>query len=244
MTSQPDSKRADPQRARSLVDDVTASLAASIHAARSTPGERLPSADALARRFGVSRTVVREAMARLQADGLVETRQGSGAFVAGLAGRPLRFDPATMATPARVLDILELRMGVETEAAALAAMRASPAQKAAIEAAVEALSAVAGTGADGVEEDLRFHQAIAEATGNPLFPLFVTFLGEHYRASIHALRLDGAARAALLRRVAREHAAVAEAIRHGDAEEARWAIRRHLRDGRVRVLASADQNPA
>lgn len=239
MTSQ-----LDTHRNRSLVDDVTASLAASIQGARSIPGERLPSADALARRFGVSRTVVREAMARLQADGLVETRQGSGAFVAGLAGRPLRFDAATMDSPERVLDILELRMGVETEAAALAATRATPEQKASIEAAVDALFAVAGTGADGVEEDLRFHQAIAEATGNPLFPLFVTFLGEHYRASIHALRLDGAAREALLRRVAREHAAVAEAIRHGDAEEARWAIRRHLRDGRLRVLANVGKNPA
>jgi GntR family transcriptional repressor for pyruvate dehydrogenase complex len=239
MTSQP-----DPHRNRSLVDSVRASLAASIRADGSVPGERLPSADALARRFGVSRTVVREAMARLQADGLVETRQGSGAFVAGLAGRPLRFDAATMDSPERVLDILEVRAGLETEAAALAATRATEEQKAAIEAAVEALAAVAGTGADGVEEDLRFHRAIAEATGNPLFPLLVMFLGEHYRASIHALRLDGAARESLLRRVAREHAAVAEAIRHGDAEEARWAIRRHLRDGRLRVLASVDKNPA
>ncbi len=236
MTSQP-----GPQRNPSLVDGVTAALAASIREARSPPGERLPPADTLARRFGVSRTVVREALARLHADGLVETRQGSGAFVAGLAGRPLRLDAATMDAPERVLDILELRMGVETEAAALAATRATPAQKAAIEATVEALAAVAGTGADGVEEDLRFHQAIAEATGNPLFMLFVTFLGEHYRASIHALRLDGAAREALLQRVAREHGVVADAIRHGDAEEARWAIRRHLYRGRQRVLANVDK---
>jgi GntR family transcriptional repressor for pyruvate dehydrogenase complex len=239
MISQP-----APQRTSSLVDGVTAALAAGIREARSAPGERLPPAAALARRFGVSRTVVREALARLHADGLVETRQGSGAFVAGLAGRPLRFDAATIASPERVLDILELRMGVETEAAALAATRATPEQKVAIGAAVQALADAAGTGADGVEEDLRFHQAIAEATGNPLFPLFVTFLGEHYRASIHAMRLDGAARAALLRRVAREHGVVAEAIRNGDAEEARWAIRRHLRDGRQRILATINETAA
>jgi len=239
MTSQPDT-----QRITSRVDTVAAALAADIFNEGARPGERLPPSDALARRFGVSRTVVREALARLHADGLVETRQGSGAFVAALAGRPLRMEAATMATPERVLAILELRMAVETEAAALAAVRATPAQKAAILDAVAALEVAAGTGADGVEEDLRFHRAIAEAAGNTLFPLFVAFLGEQYRASIHVLRMDGPAREALLRRVVREHAAVAEGIRQGDAEEARWAIRRHLRDGRERVLANTQPNQA
>jgi len=221
---------------------VTASLEAGIRADGAVPGARLPPADALARRFGVSRTVVREALARLRAEGLVETRQGSGAFVAGLVGRPLRLEAAGMDDPSRVLEILELRTGVETEAAALAATRATAAQKAAIHAAVDALAAAAETGADGVDEDLRFHAAIAEASGNPLFPLVVGFLVEHYRASIHVLRFDGAARQALLRRVVREHAVVADAISQGDAEEARWAIRRHLRDGRRRVLANVQEN--
>ena len=237
MTSQPD-------RGPSLVDGVTAALAESIRGPGSAPGARLPPAEALARRFGVSRTVVREALARLRAEGLVETRQGSGAFVGTLAGRPLRLDTAGMDLPERVLEILELRLGVEAEAASLAAVRGTKAQKVAISAAVESLSIAADCGTDGVEEDLRFHQAIAEATGNPLFPQFVAFLGEHYRASIHVLRPRGAAREALLRRVAREHAAVADAILHGDAEEARWAIRRHLREGKQRVLAMTRADPA
>ena len=233
-------------RQHSLVDSVTASLEAEIRADGTLPGARLPPAGELARRFAVSRTVVREALARLRAGGLVETRQGSGPFVAGLVGRPLQLQAAGMDDPAKVLEILELRMGVETEAAALAAIRATTQQKQAIQAAVNALAAVADrvgeTGADGVDEDLHFHAAIAEASGNPLFPLVVGFLVEHYRASIHVLRLDGTARQALLRRVVREHAVVADAIGQGDAEEARWAIRRHLRDGKQRVLASARIN--
>lgn len=237
MTSQ-----SNAARHPSLVDTVTASLAATIRADGAVPGARLPPTDALAQRFGVSRTVVREALARLRAEGLVETRQGSGAFVAGLVGRSLRLEAAGMDDPARVLEILELRMGVETEAAALAATRATPAQTAAIHAAVEALAAAAETGADGVDEDLHFHTAIAEASGNPLFPLVIGFLVEHYRASIHVLRFDGAARQALLRRVVREHAVVADAISRHDSEEARWAIRRHLRDGQQRVLAKVQAN--
>jgi DNA-binding FadR family transcriptional regulator len=140
--------------------------------------------------------------------------------------------------PERVIEILELRLGVETEAAALAAVRATVDQKLAIQGAVEALADIAKQGQQGVDEDLRFHAAIAEATGNPMFPVVVNFLTEHFRASIQAVRREGQARQAMLHQVVSEHALVAEAIGHGDSDEARWAIRRHLLNGRQRVLAS------
>src|SRR3954471_2227203 len=108
-------------RGPSLVDELTAALAGNIRAQIDLPGTRLPSVHELAQRFGVSRTVVREALAQLRAEGLVVAKQGSGVFVAGVAGRSLRLDTMDPTKPERVIEILELRLGVETEAAAIAA---------------------------------------------------------------------------------------------------------------------------
>ncbi len=226
------------RRGTSLVDDLTAALSANIRSRIDLPGARLPSVHALTERYGVSRTVVREALARLRAEGLVVAKHGSGVFVAGPARLPLRLDTMDPIRPERVIQILELRMGVETEAAALAAARATASQKAAIASAIQALGAIAEQSKEGVDEDFRFHTAVAEATGNPMYPLVVNFLTEHFRASIQAVRREGSSRQSMLRDVVSEHAMVAQAIAHGDADEARWAMRRHLRNGWQRVLAS------
>ena len=74
--------------------------------------------------FGVSRTVVREAISKLQASGLVQTRHGIGTFVVGLGdAAPFRIAPEQFATLRDVIAVLELRIGIETEAASLAAQR-------------------------------------------------------------------------------------------------------------------------
>src|SRR4051812_32612141 len=115
-------------------------LAEQIKSGRLAPGERLPTEQELTRAARVSRTVVREAVAALRAEGLVVTRQGVGAFVSAEPQRaPFRIDPDRMQTLGDILSVMELRLGVEIESAGLAAERASRAQLRAIGAALEAI---------------------------------------------------------------------------------------------------------
>src|SRR5881409_4201348 len=103
-------------------------LAGEIRSGRLAPGARLPTEQALTRAARVSRTVVREAVAALRAEGLVITRQGVGAFVPENARRPLRIDFDQLSPLRAVLDVMELRTGIEIEAAGLAADRGSASQ--------------------------------------------------------------------------------------------------------------------
>ena len=106
---------------QSLADRITVSLRESIVNGQYAPGGQLPAGKSLALQFGVSITVVREALSRLKADGLVASRQGKGVFVAkDKTARPFRL---TGGTPRALLDVFELRMGVEVQAARLAAQR-------------------------------------------------------------------------------------------------------------------------
>src|SRR3978361_1865311 len=105
------------ERGPSLVDELTAALAGNIRAQIDLPGMRLPSVHELAQRFGVSRTVVREALAQLRAEGVVVAKQGSGVFVAGVAGRSLRLDTMDPTKPERGNEVTGLRLGVAARGA-------------------------------------------------------------------------------------------------------------------------------
>ena len=157
---------------------------------------------------GVSRTVVREAVAALKADRLVITRQGVGAFVAEQVRRPFRVDFDEHSTLREVLNVMELRTGVEIEAAGLAAERASAAQVKKIADRFAAVSAAIGRGENAVDQDFAFHCEIADATGNPQFRRFLEYLGRFIiprrtvwgrsapaTKSIHLERLPAGARA-------------------------------------------------
>src|SRR5215212_9544271 len=114
-------------------------LAEQIRSGRLAPGERLPTEQALTRAARVSRTVVREAVAALRAEGLVITRQGVGAFVSAESTRaPFRIEPERMQSLDDILSVMELRLGVEIESAGLAAERASKAQLRNIQTALDA----------------------------------------------------------------------------------------------------------
>ena len=111
---------------RGLTGELVARLTANIVSGKLPPGSRLPTEQEMIVATGVSRTVVREAVAALKADRLVITRQGVGAFVAEQVRRPFRVDFDERSTLREVLNVMELRTGVEVEAAGLAAERASP----------------------------------------------------------------------------------------------------------------------
>ena len=128
--------------ARNLTDEVIGRIKKEIGAGRLAPGARLPTEQELMAAMGVSRTVVREAVAALRADGLVTTRQGSGAYVAADVSRvPFRIDPEGLSSIEDVLEVMELRLAIEVEAAALAAERITPRRLVPIGRALRAIEA-------------------------------------------------------------------------------------------------------
>src|SRR5438067_10288812 len=125
---------------RSRADRVVEELATRIRIGDLRCGDKLPTETEIMRAHDVSRTVAREAITRLQAERLVETRHGIGTFVLELPPpAPLVIDPRSVVTLQDVLSILELRVSLETEVASLAAARRSEQQLAAVRAALDML---------------------------------------------------------------------------------------------------------
>jgi GntR family transcriptional repressor for pyruvate dehydrogenase complex len=206
-------------------------LAGEIRSGRLAPGERLPTEQALTRAARVSRTVVREAVAALRAEGLVVTRQGVGAFVSAEPQRaPFRIEPERLQSLGDILNVMELRLGVEIESAGLAAERATKAQVRAIASSLNDIEAAIKADRSAVDEDLAFHRAIAEATGNPEFPRFLQFIGRHLipRRTVSGLPERMGGQRAYLALIQEEHRRIHDAIVQRDPKAARDAMRRHL----------------
>jgi GntR family transcriptional repressor for pyruvate dehydrogenase complex len=194
------------------------------------PGDRLETETELAARFAVSRTVVREAIATLAARGLVEARQGAGMFVRRVPLPLDGFQDGLAGPLVTLMNVLELRLAVEAEAAALAAQRRTAGEEAVIRESFAKLEAALAAGTATVEQDAAFHLAIARATHNPFFVECLTALGHHAgpRSLLSRAERDLVPDRAYLVTVQHEHAAILDAIADGDAERARCAMRHHL----------------
>ena len=232
----PDSVLRRP-RQPSLAQQLVAQLSARIGRGSFARSGRLPTEAQIIDEFGVSRTVVREAISRLSAAGLVETRHGIGTFIlAPGESRNFRIDASELATLAEVLAVLELRISMEGEAAGLAAERRSAAQLRALGRALEAFAENIATG-ETVPHDYEFHRQVAAATGNRYFVQFMEYLGTMIipRTRINSASLAGHEREAYLRLVHREHEGIFNAIRRSDEAAARRAMRAHLENSRDRL---------
>lgn len=225
-----------------LSADIGAALAQRIRSGAYAPGARLPTEMALAAEFGVSRAVVREAVARLKADGLVESRQGSGMTVALRPASGSFKLPAEALTAEGLTHIFELRALVETGAAELAARRRTPAHLATMFAALQGMGEAVRLGADGAEDDDAFHQAIAAATGNPEIRRFIDFLSGQFSESRRPTWDAEGHRSGRARAAQAEHERLYAAIAAADPLAARQAAARHLYQAAARVGA-APQEP-
>jgi GntR family transcriptional repressor for pyruvate dehydrogenase complex len=215
-----------PQR---LSDQLAVLLGDQIDSGTLQPGDRLPTEQQLALAHGVSRTVVREAVHQLKSRELVVSRQGSGVFVAvAPLNRPLAFDPAVLGSVQAVVHVVEVRRVIESEMAALAAQRATRAQVATMRRALKAIDAAAVAGHDGVAEDMAFHRAIGEATGNPQFTLLLGFLEQYLREGMRITRGNESRRFDFMEAVRLEHIAIVDAIAARDPALARRRAREHL----------------
>jgi DNA-binding FadR family transcriptional regulator len=220
----------------SLTHELIERLTADIVSGKLPAGARLPTEQQLIAATRVSRTVVREAVAALRAEGLVVTRQGVGAFVTQSPRRPFRIHGGDLRTLHDVIEVMELRTGIEVEAAGLAAERRSAAALRKIMDAYEAIDSAVARGDSAVDEDFALHCRIAEATGNPQFARFLDYLGRFIipRQTIRVAAGSPRERQAYLERIQKEHGDIVQAVRARAVAPARAAMRRHLLNSRKR----------
>lgn len=237
MSDQISSSVPHARKHRNLAQALVEAISADIRGGMLKPGDKLPTESAIMAQHSVSRTVVREAISHLQAEKLVQTRHGIGTFVLEPAP-PANLGITTVTTLRDVLAVLELRISLETEAAWLAATRRSPEQLEGLRTALATmLKHSAERTPESVEADVKFHQLIAQATGNRYF---VEILGDLGNAIIPRSRVNSAHLAqvdptAFFERVNREHEDIFHAIERRDAEAARAAMRTHLSNSRERL---------
>lgn len=234
-----------PHRNRTTA--VVDRIASEIRNGHLAPGARLPTEQEMMAAMGVSRTVVREAVAALRAEGLVTTRQGSGAFVATDRSRmPFRIDPEGLRSIEDVLEVMELRLAIEVEAAALAASRITREGTATLSAALNAIEGAIRRGDSAVTEDFDFHSAIARVSGNTRFAELLEFLGRYLipRQSVRVSLTTQREQKAYLMRINKEHRSIFDSIREGDPKKARRAMRAHLSRSLTRYRRLAERLPA
>lgn len=222
------------QRSGTLPDEVARRLRQSIESGELKPGEQLPSQADLSEAYGVSRPVIREAISLLKSEGLVIAQQGRGQFVSAEGNRVFRLQPNFDDTGDLPL-LLEFLMSVEIVAAELAAERRSEKELGDIKAALDDLWEAIQVGGSGVDEDMRFHQAILKASHNHYFCTFGAFLESQVRRLIRAARSNTARMAGLTLEVHKEHEAIYEAIASRDKERARTTAAVHLTNASARL---------
>ena len=228
-----------------LSDRLAALIEAQIDGGALITGARLPTEQQLAHAHGVSRTVVREAVHQLKSQGLVRSRQGSGVFITEPpAHRALAFDPMLLESMDAVVQMVELRRVIEGEMTALAATRATRAQQAALKRSLLAIDAATERGELGVEEDLAFHRAIGEATGNPQFVRLLGILEAYLRDAMTVTKGYESKRADFMAQVRREHRAIVTAVLSGNAKAARAAAIEHHLNGERRLIVSGVIKPS
>ncbi len=230
------------KRSRNLTQSVVDNIADSIGDGTLSIASKLPTEAQLMKHYSVSRTVIREALSRLQAAGLVETRHGIGTFVlAPAAFSPQRMVPNILVTIQDILAMLDLRMCIETEAAAIAALNHTDEDLAGMRASIEAFDQQVLAGESAVPADLEFHLHIAKATKNRYFEDVYRFMG---RGTIPRTRVNTAqfvtTEEPYLVITNREHRAILDAISRRDPEAAREAMRAHLLTSRNRLNLAAE----
>ncbi|USI71925.1 FadR/GntR family transcriptional regulator [Sphingomonas morindae] len=217
----------------SLSDTLFRKLEQRIISGDMPPGSRFPTQREICADEQVSRTVVREAVARLAAQGLVTSRQGSGVFVAETARyRAFQVTRDELHALADVIKLLEMRLAIEAEMAALAAARRTTADIGAIREALRRMAEVEGDPEAAARADAAFHLAIARATQNDYYVRIVDFLGVRLVPPRNLYLRDGSGpdHVAYVAKVRAEHEAVLDAIVRMDPPRARDAARHHMQE--------------
>jgi GntR family transcriptional repressor for pyruvate dehydrogenase complex len=219
-------KRIKPKRVSDQVFDQLREL---IFRGQLKAGEQLIPERELSEALGVSRTTVRGAINKLVVMGFLEQQQGQGTFVRSPAARQTNALFGTLGTrDVSVEDLLEVRMGLECNAAALAAQRAVDADILALEKSLEEIQEEVMSGRLGTEADVSFHMAISYATKNPvqvhIMRNFYDFLFFGIKENLAHLYQESGR----INEIIRQHTAIVDAIRRHDAPLAYQAMQHHI----------------
>ena len=233
-------------RPRRLPDEVAVSIIGAIEGGQLAPGDRLPTEADLSKRFGVARTVVREAISLLRYDGIVDSRRGVGAFVTDASKRAsFRISPACFEKRKQIVQLLQLRTGVQAGASALAASTRTSEQMEKIEEIYKRMVAADNRGpAEALEErvdsELLLYRHITEASNNPYYAEVVAMIEANIQSNLRSAFLKNAAASEFGADIIKEHDAVLAALRAGDVETARTATRTRFERAADRLAARAD----
>ncbi|WP_175623987.1 FadR/GntR family transcriptional regulator [Pseudocolwellia agarivorans] len=220
------------KKSGNLTNDLAASLRNKIITGNLQVGAKLPSSKIVEELAGVSRSVVREAIAQLRAEGLVESRQGVGVFISKIPEKnAFKITQKEMESITDAIQILELRMAVEVEMSGMAAKFRTEEQMTTINNCLLRMSKKMSIGKDGIDEDFNFHKAIAVASGNIYFLRFIDYIGS--RVIIPAREIVTSNKEIIktddfLDILNAEHKQIAKAIEYKDPELARAATKAHL----------------
>ncbi|MEM5582663.1 MULTISPECIES: FadR/GntR family transcriptional regulator [unclassified Roseibium] len=233
-------------RPRRLPDEVAVSISKAIDSGQLQPGDRLPTEAELSQRFGVARTVVREAISFLRYNGVVDSRRGVGAFVADPSKRSaFRISPACFEKRKQIIQLLQLRTGVQAGASAIAAESRSEDQMKEIEDIFRKMEAADLLGPETaleerVDLELLLYRTITEASGNPYYVDVVAMIETNIQDNLRSAFLKNAAASEFGAEILDEHRAVVDALAKKDAEAARLATRRRFERAAERLAARED----
>jgi GntR family transcriptional repressor for pyruvate dehydrogenase complex len=226
----------DPKliRAPKLSEQIAHYLQTEISAGTLPVGEKLPSEALLCKRFGVSRTVVREATARLEFDGYIETRQGARNIVSRLyKKKAFRIDQAARLDFQELAQLYEFRIIIEAAAVVLATKRCSTAELQSLKECLKEMEKADINSSDGIPANVTFHQIIAKASGNKFLSDFMVFLNDKITAML-VIDKKAAKNTAIVESIHNEHKSIVHAIKQKDPEKARASIVNHIRNAAKR----------
>lgn len=232
-------------RPRRLPDEIARSISDAIASGQLKPGDRLPTEQAMSSQFGVARTVVREAVSLLKYDGIIDAKRGVGAFVSEPAARSaFRISAACFEKRRQLVQLLELRTGVQADASALAAVARSQRDLNRIARHLAEMADATDEGPDYAAQRLdaedAFYRAITEASGNDYYVEFIGMIERNVSDNLRSVAIKNAMASEWGREVLDEHRAVYQALDAGDAEQARAATRTHFERAARRLACRAD----
>lgn len=233
------------KREKSLPATVSAAIKERIRAGALSAGHRLASEAILATEFGVSRAVIREAISQLKHEGLVDSRQGVGAFVADPIDRGVfRISADCFEKRKELGKLLELQTTIQGDGAALAAANRSAAQLKDIESHFQRMAHAQALGqaalSPRLDAELDFYRAIATASGNGFFVDFLRLIDARFMMKLRQAAINNTRTAEMHAAALREHEQVLEAIRSRDADGARQAARSHFAKAAERLAQRRD----
>lgn len=232
-------------RPRRLPDEIARSISDAIESGQLKPGDRLPTEQSLSAQFGVARTVVREAVSLLKYDGVIASRRGVGAFVSEVGARSaFRISAACFEKRRQLVQLLELRTGVQAEASALAAGARSQKDLTRIGRHLAEMADATDEGADYAAQRLdaedAFYRTITEASCNDYYVEFIAMIEKNVSDNLRSVAIKNAMASEWGSEVLEEHRAVFRALEAGDAERARLATRLHFEQAAKRLANRAD----